>query len=243
MPKQRPGAHFVMGARPLPKHLRWGNRKTMQAIYDVALFGQDFVHRSPQSRPSSGLYQEVGRHLWHGVGHGRGKGEWKTYPGRDKFWETHGIPHYTNLLRAHLGCVPSFCFVRGSELCCSPKNIMGRKRSLDTNVPGGLPGGMSCLQYCSVVHDDRDEVAGGPAQFTSCAATISPIHEATGTAFFVPSYGIGISLDDHVEWAFRGDNDHATSEGTLRGIGLPLVLRRSPLAASTLPRLDRAQHG
>ena len=115
MPKQRPGAHFVMGARPLPKHLRWGNRKTMHAIYDVALFGQDFVHRSPQSRPSSGLYQEVGRHLWHGVGHGRGKGEWKTYPGRDKFWETHGIPHYTNLLRAHLGCVPSFCFVESTR--------------------------------------------------------------------------------------------------------------------------------
>jgi hypothetical protein len=69
---------FVCAARPLAKALRWEKARTKALIFDVAVHGEDFRHRSPQSRPSTGLYQEMGTHLWYGAGHPRGNGLWKV---------------------------------------------------------------------------------------------------------------------------------------------------------------------
>ena len=56
------------------------------------------------------------------------------------------------------------------------------------------------------------------APFTAAAS------QDTGTTFAIPEYDLGLSLDTNVEWAFRGDVAHATSEGARDGISFPLTL-------------------
>ena len=77
------GESFVLAVGTTPRHLCFERASVQESIAATSMYGRDFPDRSPNYRPSSGKYQEMGQHLCSGPQQ-RSKGgpEWKIYPGR-----------------------------------------------------------------------------------------------------------------------------------------------------------------